>query len=405
MWRSRTPVLWILPLLALPCLGGCGAPDPAPTGVRIDDHRWLGEPVIVGNLTVWPVHTDQPLDVGEFLTLEEAEGRGVAAVREVGGSAPEGANDAPIPNGAEQEREIVVAPDEALPQRPDPGGQTGQVRQLEQMLGGGGAVVNTLVIENRGDLPILVCAGTIVKGGQQDRQIGQDFVIAAKTTVPVDAFCVEQGRWHVRDGDGISGFGFTSAGQGMAIKGARASAQYENDQGKVWAEVEKALTGQEIEGTTTLVAANEAVGVEVLAQREAMAKRVADHFAGLGRGASAPVGFAYAVDGKPVTVRAFAHERLLRGHLGAFVKAMCLEAELAARMRGEGAGPPAAATASDVVALVKELRTAEAREQLTAAGNWNAYRTSDAGFNGECRIEGRGVGPDKVVLTEDWTAK
>ena len=264
--------------------------------------------------------------------------------------------------------------------------------------------MNTLVIENRGDLPILVCAGTIVKGGQQDRQIGQDFVIAAKTSVPVDAFCVEQGRWQGRAGDGTQGFGFTSFGQGVAIKSVRASAQYENDQGKVWSEVGKVLKGQSIQGTTTLVAANEEVDVAVLERRAEIEKRIADHFAGLARGASAPVGFAYAVDGKPVTVRAFAHERLLRGHLPAFVKAMCLEAELAAQARGEGAVPPVA-TAADVVALVRAFRSAEAREQKTAGSNWNVYRTTEAGFNGACRIRPQGVGPDKVVLTEDWTAK
>ena len=41
-----------------------------PTGPLLDAHRWLGEPVEIGNLTVWPVHTDAPLDVGEFLTFD-----------------------------------------------------------------------------------------------------------------------------------------------------------------------------------------------------------------------------------------------------------------------------------------------------------------------------------------------
>ncbi len=402
MWETRIPILAVLALLTLTFAGGCGGEKSppgeipsVPTGARIDDHRWLGESLTIDNLTVWPVHTDRPLDVGDFLTLEEAEGQGLAAVREVGGGA---SNDTAqqVANGAQQEIGIVTGnePDE----------RQGQLRQAGQVLQGSGAVVGTLVIENRGDLPILVCAGTIVKGGQQDRQIGQDFVIAAKTSVPVEAFCVEAGRWHVREGDGSTGLGFTSHGQGMAIKSVRASGQYEQDQGKVWAAVGKALESNDIQGTTTLVAANEAVGAEVLARRAGVEKQVADHFASLARGPSAPVGFAYAVDGKPVTVRAFAHERLLRGHLPAFVKAMCLEAELATRARGDAAAPPEA-TAADVVALVEALRIAQEREQRTAAGNWNVYRVTEAGYNGACRIRLPGIGPDKVVLTEDWTAR
>src|SRR5439155_384601 len=68
------------------------------------------------------------------------------------------------------------------------------------------ARVNPLVIENPGKLPLLVLAGTVVRGGKQDRQIGADFVIEAGKTVPVDAFCVEHGRWDAtRDGVATGG--------------------------------------------------------------------------------------------------------------------------------------------------------------------------------------------------------
>ena len=52
------------------------------------------------------------------------------------------------------------------------------------------------MIQNKGKLPILVLAGTIVKGGKQDRQIGEDFVVPRDKQVDVSAFCVEQGRWN-----------------------------------------------------------------------------------------------------------------------------------------------------------------------------------------------------------------
>ena len=50
------------------------------------------------------------------------------------------------------------------------------------------------------------------RGGKQDRQIAQDFVIGAKETVDVQAFCVEHGRWNPeRDGKSTGG-SFSASG-------------------------------------------------------------------------------------------------------------------------------------------------------------------------------------------------
>src|SRR5262245_52654729 len=144
---------------------------------RLDEHRTFGPELCVENLQVWPILTDRPADVGDFLTLQAAQEQGVAEVQEI--------------------KE--------------------------------GARVNTLEIESRSDRPILVCAGTLVKGGQQDRQIGQDFVVLGHSTVAVDAFCVEHGRW-----SGSAGFCATRA---IAVASVRASGQYRGNQQRVWEEV------------------------------------------------------------------------------------------------------------------------------------------------------------------------
>jgi hypothetical protein len=86
------------------------------------------------------------------------------------------------------------------------------------------------------------------------------------------------------------------------------------------------------------------------------------------------VGFAYAIDGKPVSVRTFAHPRLLKQHFEGFVKAFCLEADLAQRV-ALGAGktvPTAPGKSADLVTLVKELRAAKAkaRDGLTGGGTY-----------------------------------
>ena len=59
-----------------------------------------------------------------------------------------------------------------------------------------GGSVNTLYITNRDKKPLYVMAGEVVLGGQQDRAIGKDIIVASgKTRVPIAVFCVEHGRW------------------------------------------------------------------------------------------------------------------------------------------------------------------------------------------------------------------
>ena len=64
--------------------------------------------------------------------------------------------------------------------------ETGEVGQLE--------------VENLSDeLDLYIQAGDVVKGGRQDRTLGVDFVLPAKSgRVPIPSFCVESGRWHRR---------------------------------------------------------------------------------------------------------------------------------------------------------------------------------------------------------------
>lgn len=314
---------------------------------RLDAHRSFGAEIAVDNLQVWPIVSDVATEVGPYLTLQEAQAKGVAKVRE-----------------------------------------------LEQ-----GAEVNQLVVENGGDLPILVCAGTLVKGGQQDRQIGQDFIVLAKSTVPVDVFCVEQGRWT----------GATEAfdvAAPMALASIRASAQYGSDQGEVWKEVglaDRAAGAEPASGT--LLAAFAVTDPEIDAGREKLEKSLRASFDELLTAKSAVVGFAYAIDGKPVTVRTFADPRLLKSHLDPFVRTMAMEAQLADRGRN-GASPrktSSRATIDDVLALVRAAGSAPEETVTTKAGNVNCYRKAESAASSACFLGSLGLG--SVAITEDWTAR
>jgi len=98
--------------------------------------------------------------------------------------------------------------------------------------------VNQLLIENPGDTDLFIQAGDIVKGGRQDRTLGADFIVPAKSgKVPVPVFCVESARWHKRRDE--SDIHFSKSSLHASSKKLRAALRVEKSQGAVWASVEE----------------------------------------------------------------------------------------------------------------------------------------------------------------------
>ncbi len=226
--------------------------------VPLDGQLALGPSIQVANLEVWPVLSEATDDVGAVLTLEQA-----------------------------QERDAVV------------------IREFED------AQVGRLVIENRGDTRILACAGTVVTGGKQDRQLGEDIVVDPQTTVTVKTFCVEPGRW-----SGTDNFRGTSL---KASAPVRAAGQYSDNQEQVWLDVEVAQAA-------SIVPSGSYGSVrETEARRGSTVNRIEAH---LRSQRGDVVGYAYAIDGCAAGIRTFAHPALLEPRLQGFVRAMCVEAEL-----------------------------------------------------------------------------
>ena len=217
----------------------------------------LGPSIQVANLEVWPVLADTTTEVDPVLTLAQA-----------------------------QERKSVV------------------IRELAD------AQVDTLAIENRGDTRILACAGTVVTGGKQDRQLGEDIVVEPQTTVSVKAFCVEPFRWA-----GTNNFVGTSLKTSAPV---RAAGQYSGDQQLVWYDIEVAQTARIVpRGSYGSVK-------ETADRRRSTVAKIEGHLRSQGESV---VGYAYAIDGDAAGIRTFAHPALLKPRLEGFVRAMCVEAE------------------------------------------------------------------------------
>ncbi|MEL6676599.1 MAG: DUF6569 family protein [Bacteroidota bacterium] len=96
--------------------------------------------------------------------------------------------------------------------------------------------VNQLSIDNLSNQPIYIQSGDIVKGGKQDRTLAYDMIIPPKAkNVPLNSFCVEQGRWRKRGQEAVDQFG--SNEYMLSSKELRMAARYHGNQSQVWNEV------------------------------------------------------------------------------------------------------------------------------------------------------------------------
>jgi hypothetical protein len=100
--------------------------------------------------------------------------------------------------------------------------------------------VNNLAIENVSGDTVFIQGGDIVKGGQQDRTLTNDFFLPAKSgKLAISAFCVEQGRWTRRGDEPVKNFSVSSM---MARKAVKEKVTGGGTQQQVWAEVASVQT-------------------------------------------------------------------------------------------------------------------------------------------------------------------
>jgi hypothetical protein len=93
--------------------------------------------------------------------------------------------------------------------------------------------VNTLYAENTSSDTIMILAGEVVQGGQQDRMVGEDIVLYPKSgKKDISVFCVEHGRWQ----ENGSGKAFTQY-YNMSNNEVRKAAAVKKDQNEVWNKV------------------------------------------------------------------------------------------------------------------------------------------------------------------------
>jgi hypothetical protein len=359
-------------------------------GLELGDKNLVGVAFQVDNLTIFPIYaTDQP-DIGDIITLDEAIRKGKAVVKEVGAaSARESRSSRP----ARENRygtTIIYRDRESRHHEPD------------IQIAANGAVVNTLVIQNLSGTTILVLAGTVVVGGKQDRQVGQDFIVPPWKTVPIDAFCVEHGRWQATRQGQPTGGTFGAVGM-LANQRVRAAGQYKGDQTEVWAEVSNVNRENAKSASTGTLLATLADG-EVARDRSKLVQKLDGYLQDVPHRRDM-VGLAYAVDGRVRGARWFINRDIYVQFEDTLIATMANEA-LTAQSAALSAGrsiDTSAVAPSEVQDFVEDLRKAKVTEsKKTAGGNENTYREGAGGYSSECVIEKAGKA---APVTSDYLSK
>lgn len=105
-----------------------------------------------------------------------------------------------------------------------------------------GGSVPDLLVENRGDLRVLLLEGEELVGAKQNRILNTSVLVAAHTKIKIPVSCVEQGRWGYKSQYfGSSGSHSPSklrrALKASVSKSVKEKRGYQSDQGEVWKEV------------------------------------------------------------------------------------------------------------------------------------------------------------------------
>ena len=105
-----------------------------------------------------------------------------------------------------------------------------------------GGSVPDLLVENKGDLPVLFLEGEELVGAKQNRILNTSVLVAAHSKIKIPVSCVEQGRWAYRTKCfELSGSHVPSnlrrALKSSVSRAVRESRGHRSDQGEVWNQV------------------------------------------------------------------------------------------------------------------------------------------------------------------------
>ena len=189
--------------------------------------------------------------------------------------------------------------------------------------------VGELEVENLSELfDLYIQAGDVVKGGRQDRTLGVDFVLPAKSgRVPIPSFCVESGRWHRRAAEEAGSF--SSSKSYLSSKKLRMAAKLSKSQGEVWQKVAETQEDLSESLDKPLYAAASPTSYQLTVEDEDLQKRKETYRAALAKIVEEKpdaVGYAFVINGEINTADTYGSGILFRKLWSKLLDAAVLEA-------------------------------------------------------------------------------
>ncbi|MBM3523697.1 MAG: hypothetical protein FJX57_12125 [Alphaproteobacteria bacterium] len=224
--------------------------------------------------------------------------------------------------------------------------------------------VNRLAIENTGKADVFIQSGDIVKGGQQDRVLTSSLLLTSGSgRVPIEAFCVEQGRWSQRGTESVRTFEtssttISSRDAKLAIKTAGKPTDVARVQQEVWRSVEKTQTDLTTSLGRSVAAPASSSSLQLTLENTTLAAARAAYVRALKPIAEQEpdvVGFVFAINGRLEGAEIYPANGLFRKMWTKLLEASATEA-VGARKR-EAAAPPSLA---DVTGFLAAAETGQA---------------------------------------------
>jgi hypothetical protein len=187
--------------------------------------------------------------------------------------------------------------------------------------------VGQLTIENVSSSEVFVQAGEIVKGGRQDRVLGTDLLLPARSgPVPIASHCVEQGRWQRRGDEPVDRF--TASRLALSDKELKI-ANHSGSQGDVWSNVAKVQRQLQTNLGADVRAARSTSSLQLTLEDgrvRAKAQGYERALAGLIEAHPDAIGYAFAIGGELNSAEVYASRRLFAALWPKLLRASATEA-------------------------------------------------------------------------------
>ena len=251
---------------------------------------------------------------------------------------------------------------------------------LQEALAANSALVHEgfVRIDNRGNVPLFIQAGDIIKGGTQDRTLPSDMLIPANSAgTAIPALCVEQGRSFPRGNEMSTSFSMST--EQLPTRALKLAA-HRNAQADVWSNVKNLQTNLTRNVGVSVHAQQSQTSLQLTLEHPRVQEAIQDHLVKLApitQNQNDAIGYAVAINGKIQSVDVYASNVMFQKLWLKLIRASAVEA-LAERRQGAAAA---------------ELNRTDVQEFLAAAEKGQASRT-----NGNRTTTIRQEGPQHILF-------